>query len=209
MPEPVCEFCGHSGIHPECKRKQAEFTRRLDEEEQAVWKRFGFAQVRGEQGLAWQQQVFTALDADITPDTSVRVFENDVAVFVDHGYIGSRGILLRKHDETCVRLGSYCPGFVQVWGFMVGVNLHTRTNTLVLTQMRDRAKTIERLRPFFTARMVRNEIVPALERGETVTLEDLDLFFAIRDLYEAERSDAFAFEVRPTKDRSRDAPASG
>ena len=200
MSEPLCEWCGRSGVHPECREAEAA-TQARAEEERAVWARFGFEVVEGPRALDWQRRVFSALDDPTEPDPSRLVLENDAAVFIGHGFVGSCGCLLRKADGHVFRFGSYCPAYIHLWGFMMGVELSgetrdERSNTLVLSELADRTEAIEKLKDLFTARSVRNEIIPALERGESVTCDGLDLYFGMAALYDVERSGAFRFEIR-------------
>ena len=163
-----------------------------------MYARFGFEVVEGPAAVEWQRRVFDALGADPEIVRSRLVLENDVAVFVDYRYIGCRGHLLRKADGEILRFGSYTSACVHLWGFMQGIDMgRERSNTLVMSELRDADETLERLRHGFHARTVRNEILPALERGESVRLEGVDLYFLMRDLYEVERSGAFRFEVQP------------
>lgn len=198
----VCEWCGRSGVHPGCVVEQREAQRAFEEEERAVWNRFGFVPVPGARAVELQRRVFDALGETVAAEDSRQVLENDVAVFVAHGFIGSAGCLLRKTDGVAFRFGSYCPAFVHLWGFMIGIDIVGRTgdqrsNTLVLSKLGDRANATRLLKERFAAPYVRNELVPALERGEQVVLENVDLYFGMHALYRAERSGAFAFEVLP------------
>jgi len=184
-------------VNDRSSQHEAEATARAwAEQDRSVRARFGFEVVEGPPALEWQRRVFAALGEATEPEPSCVVFENDVAVYIGHGFVGSCGCLLRKADGRAFRFGSYCPAYVHLWGFMMGVDLGG-SNTLVLSDLVDRAEAIARLKDFFTARVVRNEIIPPLERGESVVCDDIDLYLGMWALYEVERSGAFRFEIRP------------
>lgn len=150
-------------------------------------------------------QAFLKLDKPIAETfTSYRreeILENDEFYYLPVGWIGCCGFLVLKASEAIIQFGSYMGPESHIWAFKRGANLGVtgaeRRNDVVITAVRDERETLRVLRSFLNGRYVDNELEPKLRSELPVRVADVDLYFGLRDLHEAEKCAWFDFTIEP------------
>ncbi|MBU6952518.1 hypothetical protein [Hahella sp. HN01] len=114
-------------------------------------------------------------------------------------WIGCTGYLVIKGDHDIVTFGSYVGMQEHIWVFIQGITLaaqgKNRRNTLTITEVSDPINTNKTLKRFLDGRYVTQEVEPKYSQPPIV-LQDVDLYFAIRDLIWAQRYNWFQFIIK-------------
>jgi hypothetical protein len=126
------------------------------------------------------------------------VLENGDAYYFPVGWIGCSGYLVTKNPLHLIAFGSYIGPGAHIWAHYQGISMEPlgkdRRNTLKILSISDRENTLRVLRKFLHPRWVDQELSPKLS-SLPIELNEIDLYFGIRALLEAQENGWFGFEV--------------
>lgn len=197
----VCS-CGKKGYHIECQnriievRKERDFIRSLVDE-------LGYSKAIIENNSVLERAENIILDrleinGGYEGYERSGVLEGPSAFYFPIGWIGCSGHLVIKDSFEVVSFGSYIGDKEHIWAYHQNISMENlgkdRKNTFTIQKVQDVEKTTKVLKSFLDSRYVNNEIVPKLSELP-ITLQDVDLYFGIRDLLTAKYKDWFEFEI--------------
>lgn len=197
----VCS-CGKKGYHLECQsrilevRKEQDFIRSIVDE-------LGYSKAVIENNSIFERAekvIFDKLEVNSDYEGYERsgVLESPSAIFFPIGWIGCRGHLVVKDTFEVVSFGSYIGTKEHIWAYHQNISMEDlgkdRKNTFTIRKIQDAENTTKVLKSFLDSRYVDNEIVPKYNELPIV-LEDVDLYFGIRDLLTAKYKQWFEFKI--------------
>jgi hypothetical protein len=126
------------------------------------------------------------------------VLENGDAYYFPVGWVGCSGHLVTKNPLRLISFGSYIGPGAHIWAHYQGISMaplgKDRQNTLKILSISDLANTLRVLKTFLNPKWVDQELSVRLSSLPT-ELKEVDLYFGIRDLLEAQDNDWFRFKV--------------
>ncbi|WP_444996278.1 hypothetical protein [Aliikangiella sp. IMCC44359] len=197
----VCS-CGKKGYHLDCQNRIFQAKKEWDFISSLV-NELGYSKVVIENNSAFgstEKIIFDKLDinGDFEGYERSDVLESTSTFFFPVGWIGCCGHLVIKDSFEVVSFGSYIGEKEHIWAYHQSISLETlgkdRKNTFTILKVQDVENTTKVLKSFLDSRYVNNEIVPKFNR-QPITLEDVDLYFGIRNLLTSKYKGWFEFEI--------------
>ncbi len=195
----VC-FCGEEGYHSECLESLRPIVRR-DKQAESYFETLGYASVDVANGGFKKAELSLFSQLEFDPFEigykSKDVLENRDTYYFPIVCVGCCGYLVTKEDLEVISFGSYVGRIEHIWAYYEGAQLASlgkdRNNSLIIKEVRDAKRTLKVLKSFLDNNYV-NSIEPEF-RSLPIVLDNVDIYFGIRDLFDARMKNWFEFEI--------------
>ncbi len=200
-PSGVC-FCGKEGYHLECQGrilKAKEYRNYIE----SLPSSLGYSVLKDQTDREFvdaEKIIFEKLNVDASYENYSRnkVLEGATAYYFPICWIGSSGHLVIKNTHEVVSFGSYIGKSEHIWAYHYGISIASlgkdRKNDFTICKINDEENTIKVLESFLDAKTLISEIVPRLNNLPLI-LNDVDLYFGIRDLLKAKYENWFQYKI--------------
>lgn len=202
-----CPCCGAEGYHLECQERLSkiyndnnQYCNFLNEELRPLnYVNLPRDENNQEQNLAEKSLAENlALEISELQYDGGLILENSEMFYFSFCWVGCSGYLISKNDFTVISFGSSVGRDEHLWAYHSGVALadfgEDRKNTIEIYSVRDIGNAKKSLDRVFLQGNKDVSLLESIGSGR-IKLDDVDLYFSIRDLLEAKYNDWFQFKI--------------